>query len=153
MLAKRLLLRRAPLAGARSYTTPSSGYGDPDQTGFGVSTEDQSRTSISLEHPGPPPVDEGKGTGSGGFAETGRVAAAQAQAQEAPHKPQPRITPNSEPAGKGDKDVERHNLEMSRRYGKTPDGQEDQKVGKGYWTSTCLILRVARVDADGRLDH
>jgi hypothetical protein len=68
---RRTLASKAPLnpfapaaqpAATRTYVG-NSGYGDPEETGYGVSTDMPSRETTQLEHPGAPPVAEGRGSG------------------------------------------------------------------------------------------
>ncbi|KAF8245246.1 hypothetical protein K440DRAFT_662921 [Wilcoxina mikolae CBS 423.85] len=137
MLTARILRRGNVALSSSSVLRPyatTSGYGDPEQTGYGASVDHQSRASSTLEHPGPPPVDEGKETGSGGSNETGKVEGKKNTGNSSSdRKPKPKINPDSTPGGQGDKDVERHNKEMEERYDKKGKNDVDEKAGKGYW--------------------
>jgi len=132
MLVARRLLRHSALI--RSYAGHTSGYGDPDQTGYGTSQKGQSRQTRELEHPGAPPVDESKGPGRA-FDGIGRAEIGGGDRHPDGARPQPKINPVSEPGGHGDKEVAKHNREMDERYDRQKAGQAtgDEVVGKGFW--------------------
>jgi hypothetical protein len=123
------------------YAT-SSGYGDPEQTGYGVNSEgEQSQATSNMEQPGRAPVDEGKKT-ENKWKREGKlrgVGPERFAATHGGHRPEPKINPPHEPAGKGDEAVEKHNREMSQRYDHQPHGGEpmekeaEEKVGKEFW--------------------
>jgi hypothetical protein len=133
MLVARRLLRHSALV--RSYAGHASGYGDPDQTGYGTSQKGQSRRTRELEHPGAPPIDQGKGPGTGGFGGTDRAETGGGDRHPDGGRPQPKINPVSEPGGHGDQEVAKHNKEMDERYDhqKADQATGDEVVGKGFW--------------------
>jgi hypothetical protein len=152
MLIARNLRRAAINLPPRAiYTTPrwnatASGYGDPDGTGFGASLDRQSE-KVEHEHPGPPPVNEGKGTGSGEVVETSKPSNASSHGSHSKSKPQPKINPVNIPGGEGDEEVQRHNKEMSQRYGKASKSEQhlsSEKVDKRFWSSVYCHISYSR---------
>ncbi|KAI5858581.1 hypothetical protein BZA05DRAFT_414362 [Tricharina praecox] len=143
LLLRRSLAVTAATAQTRNHTAVS-GYGDPEQTGFGVDLEGQSRATSEAEHPGREPVKEGRGTGTGGYDETGGKpdgethAAASAGGDgkgDKHHHPQPKILDDSQTKAKESEGTKKHNREMDQRYDHEKDGKND-KVDKGFWKGT-----------------
>lgn len=130
-----------------AHQSYGGGEGDPK----GENPQDQgSNPSAEKEHPGPPPPTEGQGTGGGptkanndGHNTTDNASSPGRGSQGAGSKgaasssgAQPKIHSASVPAEPTD-EVKQHNEEMASRHdraGTHVGEQNDEKVGKGYWS-------------------
>jgi hypothetical protein len=130
----------------RMYATSSSGYGDPEQTGYGVNSEgEQSPATAAREQPGREPVEAGKkAERKKGEGKLRGVGPERFAATHGGHRPEPKINaphapPETAAPGMRDEAVEKHNREMSQRYDHQPHGGEpmekeaDEKVDKEFW--------------------
>lgn len=140
----------------RLYAHQSYGGGEGDPKG--ENPQDQgSNPSAEKEHPGPPPPTEGQGSGGGptkanesghntkdnasshGGGSQGGGSKGAASSSGA----QPKILNEGPPAEQSD-EVKQHNREMANRHdraGTQVGKQEDEKVGKGYWSGKMSPIR------------
>lgn len=134
----------------RLYAHQSYGGGEGDPKG--ENPQDQgSNPSADKEHPGPPPPTEGQGSGGGPTKakEEGHNTSDNSSSQGGGNKgtasssgAQPKILNEGPPAEQSD-DVKQHNKEMANRYdraGTQVGEQQDEKVGKGYWSGKMPLI-------------
>ena len=106
--------------------------------------------SADLEHPGPPPPSVGQGTGGGptkkgaeGHNTPQNGSSSGQGASGGKDGPQPKIHKHDAPEEHTHSDdVKAHNEDMAKRHDraneKSPDKEENDKVGNGFWSGGCV---------------
>ena len=134
----------------RFYAHQSYGGGEGDPKGESPQSQG-SNPSADLEHPGPPPPAVGRGTGGGptkaneGGHNTQENDSSNGSGSAAPSSgAQPKIHNAASPEQPND-DVRKHNEELGKRDGRSQGkvaDEEQQKVGKGYWSGRKISCSV-----------
>ena len=141
----------------RLYAGSSYGGGEGDPKG--ENPQDQgANPSADLEHPGPPPPSVGEGTGGGPTKKgaeghnTPQNGGGSGQGSSGGQDgPQPKIHKHDAPKEHTHSDeVKAHNEDMEKRYDraneKSPDKEENDKVGKGYWSGKWPLRMISHSD-------